>query len=170
VYEAMAPENFDAAALDYAEGHLRILSGLYGMLRPLDRVQPYRLEMGYRFAPEGVRSLREFWKARLTEALRQELSAQAEPVVVNLASKEYSDAIDLKALPGKVITPVFKVKQGSDPARQVAIYAKRGRGALAGYLCRQQAGIAPLTDFAEDGWRYQPTDSTAAAPLFIREL
>jgi cytoplasmic iron level regulating protein YaaA (DUF328/UPF0246 family) len=129
---------FDAATLSeddlvYAQGHLRILSGLYGLLRPLDLVQPYRLEMGSRMKNPQGSDLYDFWAGDLAEAIDRAVSDHKEPVVINLASNEYFKAARAKTMEARVITPIFKeVKDGE--AKVLGMFAKRARGMMARFM------------------------------------
>ena len=107
VYEGLQARTLDAAGLDYAQGHVRILSGLYGLLRPLDRIQPYRLEMGTRLKTRRGSSLYDFWGDRLSKQLNADAEGQPDPTLVNLASQEYFGAVDASALKLPVVTPNF---------------------------------------------------------------
>src|SRR5690606_2569 len=144
------------ADLAYAQDHLRILSGLYGLLRPLDLIQPYRLEMGVRLANSRGEDLYDFWGERVTQALHAQIAGQSDPVVVNLASIEYSSVVRAKTLKGRLITPVFKeVKAGA--ARVIGLMAKRARGAMARYIIENRIeDPALLRKFSAGGYIFQP--------------
>jgi cytoplasmic iron level regulating protein YaaA (DUF328/UPF0246 family) len=130
VYEGLQARKLDRAGLDWAQDHLRILSGLYGLLRPLDALQPYRLEMGTRLKTKRGANLYDFWGDRLSKAINADLAGQSAPIVLNLASTEYFGAVSKKALKARVITANFKeIKDGE--ARVLSFYAKRARGAMA---------------------------------------
>src|SRR5690606_13902845 len=129
VYTGMAAETFTRKDLTFAQKNLRILSGLYGLLRPLDLIQPYRLEMGTRFSNARGKNLYQFWGDTLTESLNRELAAHKNPVVVNLASNEYFKAINRDLLKAEVITPVFKdYKNGL--YKVISFFAKKARGMM----------------------------------------
>lgn len=151
----------DAATLErddlvYAQEHVRILSGLYGVLRPLDRIQPYRLEMGSRLANERGKDLYEFWGDRLSKVLNRELRGRHARVVVNLASNEYFKAVDLGRLKARVVTPVFKeIKDGE--AKVISFVAKRSRGAMARWIIQERMqGPEAIRGFDLGGYRYMP--------------
>ena len=155
--------------LVYAQDHLRILSGLYGLLRPLDLIQPYRLEMGSRLRnPDGA-DLYEFWGDDLAEAIDEIVSGHKEPVVVNLASNEYFKAVRAKHLRARVITPVFKeVKDGE--AKVLGLFAKRARGMMARYMIVNRIEEAEkLKQFNGGGYAYQDHLSDEHTWVFTRQ-
>jgi len=129
VYQGISAENFSEEQLVFANDHIRILSGLYGSLRPLDIINPYRLEMATKFKNSEGKNLYSFWKNRLTNYFIDHLDKEKEKVIVNLASKEYSTAINLAKTKAKVITPVFKEYKGRT-YKIITIYAKRARGLI----------------------------------------
>jgi cytoplasmic iron level regulating protein YaaA (DUF328/UPF0246 family) len=159
-YAALEAATLDAGDLAFAQDHLRILSGLYGLLRPLDLIQPYRLEMGARLAnPEGP-DLYAFWRAPLTRAVARALAGAGGPLV-NLASGEYFSALDAGALPGRVVTPVFE-----EPARGgyrvQAVHAKRARGRMVRFAVRNRLDRAEdLLAFDDLGYGF---DDAASGP------
>ncbi|MBC8267472.1 MAG: peroxide stress protein YaaA [Rhodospirillaceae bacterium] len=165
---------FDAASLSeddlvYAQDHLRILSGLYGLLRPLDLVQPYRLEMGSRLQnPEGS-DLYAFWADDLAEAIDRAVSGHNEPVVINLASNEYFKAARAKNMKARVITPVFKeVKDGE--AKVLGMFAKRARGMMARFMISKRIEKSEkLKKFSDGGYAYQDHLSDDDNWVFTRE-
>ncbi|TVS16223.1 MAG: peroxide stress protein YaaA [Gammaproteobacteria bacterium] len=170
VYAGLEADQWQRADHTFAQRHLRILSGLYGVLRPLDLIQPYRLEMGTRLATERGRDLYAFWGDRLTRALADELEGRRSPMLVNLASNEYWRAVDPTALGAQVITPTFKDwSRGS--YRFVSFHAKKARGMMASWIIRERITTTDgLTDFAAAGYRFLETDSTPEAPVFVRRL
>jgi cytoplasmic iron level regulating protein YaaA (DUF328/UPF0246 family) len=133
VYQGLDAESFSQDDLDYAQQHLRILSGLYGLLRPLDLMRPYRLEMGTRLPTERGRNLYEFWGGRITDAINAQLQAQGDDVLINLASNEYFKAVKPKELAGRLITPQFKEKKNGQ-YKMIGIFAKKARGLLSRYI------------------------------------
>jgi hypothetical protein len=137
VFQGMEPEKLDESEMDFAQEHIRILSGLYGVLRPLDRIQPYRLEMGTKLKVNNAKNLYEFWSDRPTEFLNQNLKGSDHKYLVNLASKEYFKVIDTKKLNAEIITPEFKdFKNGK--FKVIAFYAKKARGAMAAFIARNR--------------------------------
>ncbi len=169
VYTGLEAETLDSAQLNFAQKHLRILSGLYGVLRPLDLMQPYRLEMGLKFANSGGKNLYEFWGSEITEALNKQLKSLKSEVLVNLASNEYFKAVHPKSLNAEVITPVFKdLKNGK--YRVISFFAKKARGQMARYAIEK--GIedpAGLKRFRVGGYRYNKAESTAREWIFTRD-
>ena len=163
VYTGLEADAWTARDFDRAQKHLRILSGLYGVLRPLDLIQAYRLEMGTRLANDRGRDLYAFWRERITASLAEELAGRRDRLVVNLASKEYFGAVDADALPGRLVTPVFKdLKKGS--YRTLGFFAKKARGRMASWIVREGVrSEAGLRDFAEDGYALNDALTEAAA-------
>ena len=169
VYTGLKARELDPAALDWAQGRLRILSGLYGLLRPLDTIQPYRLEMGIRLAnPEGA-DLYAFWRGKVTKALRKDLKTHADPTLVNLASQEYFGAVDAKALKLPVVSCAFKEQAPGGEVKTIALFAKRARGTMARYAIDRRIERAEgLKGFDRDGYRFAPELSDAATWTFTR--
>ena len=154
-YIGLDAATLQADDLEYAQSHLRILSGLYGVLRPLDLMQAYRLEMGTRLKTTQAANLYEFWGEKITDNLNATLTAQGSKFLLNCASNEYFKAIQPEGLDGSIITPVFKqVKNGE--ARMIGMMAKRARGALARFVLINQIDKPDdLKDFKADGYRFQ---------------
>ena len=169
VYTGLEAETLNAAGLSYAQKHLRILSGLYGVLRPLDLMQPYRLEMGLKFANRGGENLYEFWGESLTESLNRQLRKTGTPILLNLASREYFKAVKPAALKAEVITPVFKdLKNGK--YRIISFFAKKARGQMARYVIdREIDDIPALKKYRVGGYRYNAGESTARELVFTRD-
>lgn len=133
VYAGMDAESFKQKDLDYAQNHLRILSGLYGLLRPLDLMMPYRLEMGTKLVNERGKNLYEFWGDMITDGINSQLKAQKDNILINLASNEYFKSVKAKNIEGRIITPQFKEnKNGS--YKMIGIFAKRARGLMSRYI------------------------------------
>jgi cytoplasmic iron level regulating protein YaaA (DUF328/UPF0246 family) len=159
-YAALDAATLDAGDLAFAQDHLRILSGLYGLLRPLDLIQPYRLEMGTRLANAEGPDLYAFWRAPLTRAVAQALAGAGGPLV-NLASGEYFSALDTSALPGRIVTPVFEepVRGGY---RVQAVHAKRARGRMVRFAVRNRLDrTEDLLAFDDLGYTF---DAAASGP------
>lgn len=168
VYLGLRAETFDAQDMAFAQQHLRILSGLYGVLRPLDSIQAHRLEMGTRLATSAGRNLHEFWGPRIARALRRQATRSDATALVNLASQEYFRAVDLDALALPVITPVFK-EQRTGGLKIVSFSAKRARGMMAGFAIRNRiTDPEALKKFSADGYRFQPALSCTSEWLFTR--
>ena len=148
VYTGLAAQDFSEADFDFAQQHLRMLSGLYGLLRPLDLMQPYRLEMGTKLANARGKDLYAFWGERISEWLNQALQAQGDQVLLNLASNEYFSAVKRKALQARVIDVDFKdLKNGQ--YKIISFYAKKARGLMARYVIKERIQtVDHLRDFA----------------------
>ena len=168
VYDGLAARELAAADLDFAQDHLRILSGLYGLLRPLDLMQPYRLEMGTRFANARGKDLYAFWGERLTAALNAELSALPRPVLVNLASEEYFKAAVGRKIKGTVIHPVFEDWKGGR-YKIISFYAKRARGLMARHaIVNRLTEPEGLQGFDAAGYAFAPEASDETTWVFRR--
>ncbi len=167
VYKYIQAPTWTAAQRKRAQQNLRILSGLYGMLQPLDAIETYRLEMGVRWSPPGAKNLVAFWKPRLTAALNNELK-KGEPML-NLASQEYMKALDLKALHGPVISPVFQETRPDGSLKTATVYAKMARGAMVRYLITTGARKpADLLGFGDMGWEASCEPPESGKWLFTR--
>lgn len=169
VYEGLAARSLSADDLAWAQEHLRILSGLYGVLRPLDWMQPYRLEMGTPLKVGAARNLYDFWGAGLAESLNRELAAQRTPVVVNLASQEYAKAVDRRALKARVVDCVFEEWRGT-AYKIVSFSAKRARGLMARYaIVNRVETPAALHGFDLEGYAFDAAVSAADRLVFRRK-
>ena len=154
VYSGIDVENFTADDFDYAQNHLRILSGLYGCLRPLDLIQPYRLEMKTRLKNPRGDNLYQFWGERITDSLNRELEKQKQPVLVNLASNEYFKSVKPRLLQGQLLNINFKETKAGK-TRVVAIFAKRARGMMTDFIIRNRIETpAAIKKFRQDGYRF----------------
>ncbi|MFT3860388.1 peroxide stress protein YaaA [Micropruina sp.] len=171
VYQGLAVRRLWAAR-DYtaAQKTVRILSGLYGVLRPLDLMQPYRLEMGLPITTDRGTNLYQFWGDRITELLRADLAeSPGAEVVVNLASDEYARSVRFADFDRPVISPRFEDTNAAGRRSVVSFFAKRARGMLAGWLVRERARTpGAVTRFAEAGYRYDRARSTPQQPVFVR--
>ena len=169
VYTGLDAESLTAAQLSFAQKHLRILSGLYGLLRPLDLMQAYRLEMGLKFANRGGKNLYEFWGDSITVALNTQLKKTGSTVLLNLASDEYFKSIKRGSLDGEIITPVFKDLKG-DKYKIISFYAKKARGQMARYIIEREINEPnALKKFNSAGYRYNKAESTARELVFTRD-
>ena len=168
VYDGFDAKSLNAKALDFAQKHVRILSGLYGALRPLDLMQPYRLEMGTAFKNARGKDLYAFWGGRVTESLKKVLDEQKKPVLLNLASEEYFKVLQPKELGCPVISPVFQdAKDGK--YKIISFYAKRARGLMARYVVENRiTDPADLRGFNLDGYKYYAAESKIDKPVFRR--
>ncbi len=169
VYQGLGADDFDGDDLDYAQQHLRILSGLYGLLRPLDLMQPYRLEMGTRLSNGHGKNLYEFWGGRITELINRDLRDRQLKAVVNLASQEYFKAVDTDGLEGALYDIDFKEKREDGSYRIIAFYAKRARGMMCRYAVRNRLREpAQLRDFDMDGYAFNEALSDERHFVFTR--
>ncbi|ESQ74423.1 peroxide stress protein YaaA [Asticcacaulis sp. AC402] len=168
VYVGLEARTLDAAAVAWAQDHLRILSGLYGVLKPLDLIQPYRLEMGSQLKTGRANSLYAFWDDTIAKSLTVELKAQGADTVVNLASTEYSRAALTKALKARLISPRFLEIKGNE-ARIVSVFAKKARGLMARYMIDQRIDrMDGLKDFKVAGYEYRSDLSRDGDWVFTR--
>lgn len=170
VYRSMAAITLTAEALLYAQSQVRILSGLYGCLRPLDLIQPHRLEMGGKVQPPNGRNLSVFWRGLVTASLNRAIKEEAQPLLINLASSEYSRIIDREQLQAPWLDIQFK-EQKSGTSRTVAIFAKRARGLMADFLLRNRVqDPAAMQEFTEGGYQFCRQESSAACWVFLRPM
>ena len=169
VYGGLDAKTLSEDDLTWAQQHLCILSGLYGVLRPLDRMQPYRLEMGTRLATGAGNNLYQFWGSQIAEHLNTRLRADTTPVVVNLASQEYFKAVDRKALKARVIECVFEDWKGGN-YKIISFFAKRARGLMARYaITHRIATPHKLEGFDLDGYAFAPASSDPERLVFRRK-
>jgi len=168
VYDGFDVKTLNAKAIDFAQDHVRILSGLYGALRPLDLMQAYRLEMGTPFKNARGKDLYAFWGGRVTDSLKKILAKQKKPVLLNLASEEYFKVLQPKELICQVISPVFQ--DGKDGKYKIiSFYAKRARGLMARYVVENRiTDPADLKGFNLDGYKYYAAESKPDKPIFRR--
>ena len=169
VYTGMNAQTFSEADFDYAQQHLRMLSGLYGLLRPLDLMQPYRLEMGTKLANARGKDLYAFWGTQISEWLNEALAEQGDDVLLNLASNEYFSAVKRSALNARIINTEFKdLKNGQ--YKIISFYAKKARGLMARYVIKERlTNPAGLKDFTYEGYAYSSAQSTPSKLVFLRE-
>lgn len=169
VYTGFDFGNWKAADFNFAQKELRILSGLYGILRPLDLIQPYRLEMGTQLATRRGKNLYAFWGETITSALNEVVSATHNKFLVNLASNEYFSAANPVDLDADVVSPVFKdLKNGK--YKIISFYAKKARGLMADFIIRNRLkSPGDLHAFDLAGYRYDKAGSSPEAPLFLRD-
>lgn len=164
VYTGFDLPNYTAKDYDFAQTHVRILSGLYGLLRPLDLIQPYRLEMGTALKVGRAKNLYEYWRGQLTA----EINTAKPDVVVNLASSEYFRAVQMNALSAPLITPVFKEKKGNQ-LKIIGLFAKRARGLMTDYAVRNSiTKPEKLKNFSAEGYGFDPDLSHETEWVFVR--
>jgi len=170
VYTGLDAESFSAKDFKFAQSHLRILSGLYGMLRPLDLMQAYRLEMGTRLSNERGKNLYEFWGSEVTDGLNAQLKKIKSKHLINLASNEYFKVVKPKELNGEIITPAFKELKNGD-YKMIGIYAKKARGLLSRYIIQNQlSDIEDIKSFDVDGYSFNKKLSKDNNWVFTRKL
>ena len=169
VYTGLNAEDFSTDDFAFAQQHLRMLSGLYGLLRPLDLMQPYRLEMGTKLVNPRGKDLYTFWGERISQWLNEDLEAQGDQVLLNLASQEYFGAVKPKALTARVIDTVFK-DQKNGQYKIISFYAKKARGLMARYVIKERLQDPEgLKDFNLDGYRFDPASSSENQLVFLRD-
>lgn len=169
VYRGLDAASLSKRDMRWAQGRLRILSGFYGLLRPLDLIQPYRLEMGTRLSNTRGKNLYKFWGHRLVDSLNAEHAERPVAAVLNLASNEYSRAVPIGRLDPPMVTALFQeVRDGA--LRTISFSAKRARGLMARFVVKNRA-VTPdaLKGFAEEGYRFRDDLSTAERLLFVRD-
>ena len=168
VYKRLSAESMDEKDLEFAQQHLRILSGLYGILRPLDLIQPYRLEMGTPLNTGKGKNLYEFWGNKISKIINSKLRNQKNPTLVNLASREYFKAIKPDLIEGNIITPIFKEKR-ENQYKTITVYAKKARGAMTRFIIRERIrNPEVIKTFEEDGYVYNEELSSEKEWVFIR--
>ena len=168
IYQGISAGNLSRLQLSFANDHIRIFSGLYGVLRPLDLIQPYRLEMGTKLKNRRGNNLYIFWKHKLTTYLKKELQRQNDNILIDLASKEYSCVIDLSKINVQVITPVFKdYKNGAH--KGITIYTKRARGLMSRFIIENNIILpSELKEFNKEGYSYNDYLSSDTELVFTR--
>lgn len=169
VYTGFEAKSLDEPAIAFAQDHVRILSGLYGLLRPLDTIRPYRLEMGTRWAPGRAKNLYGYWGSRVSALLARDLAEEGSDVIVNLASKEYWHAVEACPPAGaRIITVDFR-EEGPNGPRFNSFGAKKARGLMARWMCEHRiTDPGALEGFDSDGYRFAGADADGALLHFIR--
>jgi hypothetical protein len=165
VYNGINASSLSIEDLDFAQNNVRMLSGLYGVLRPLDLIQPYRLEMGTKLGNVHGKNLYDYWGSDISEVLNED----EEKLIVNLASNEYFKAIDKKILKAQILDIVFKEKK-NDTYKVIGIYAKRARGLMINYIIRNRLTDAEvLKDFSDEGYLYNQELSSDSSWVYVRD-
>ena len=168
VYTGLQAETFSEAAFDFAQQHLRMLSGLYGLLRPLDLMQAYRLEMGIKLANPAGKDLYTFWGDKLTHALNAALAEQGDSVLINLASDEYFKAVKPKLLNAEIVKPVF-LDEKNGKFKVISFYAKKARGLMSRYIIENElTQPEQLKKFDVDGYAFDADASKGNELVFKR--
>lgn len=169
VYQGLESEKWKAADFTFAQKHIRILSGLYGLLRPLDLMQPYRLEMGTKLKTERGKDLYAFWGNTITDAINEAIRSSRSKAFVNLASNEYYHSVDPKQLKAPIITPVFK-DQKNGKYKIISFFAKKARGMMANYIVQNKLKDAEeLKKFNVAGYKFDKDSSDDNTLTFLRE-
>lgn len=169
VYTGLDAESFSAKDFQFAQKHLRVLSGLYGLLRPLDLMQPYRLEMGTKLETDYGKNLYEFWGSTITDGLNAQLKKIKSDTLINLASNEYFKAVKAKELNAQIITPAFKEFKNGD-YKMIGIYAKKARGLLSRHIIKNQLSNAEdIKAFNEEGYKFNKKLSKGNTWVFTRK-
>lgn len=170
VYTGLDAKTFSDDDFSFAQQHLRILSGLYGVLRPLDLMQAYRLEMGIKLANARGSNLYQFWGDIITDSINAAVKAQGDDVVVNLASNEYFKSVNKKQLHATVVTPAFKDWKNGQ-YKMISFFAKKARGLMARYIIQHKiTNVTGLKTFEVDGYAYNADLSSESVPVFTRKL
>ena len=169
VYTGLNAESFNTADFKFAQSHLRVLSGLYGLLRPLDLMQPYRLEMGTRLKTDQGKNLYEFWGTDITQGLNKQLKKIKSDTLINLASNEYFKSVKPQELNAEIITPAFKEFKNGD-YKMIGIYAKKARGLLSRYIIQNKlSDPEDIKLFNEDGYKFNKKLSKGSNWVFTRK-
>lgn len=169
VYTGLDAESLNPSEVTFAQKHLRILSGLYGVLRPLDLIQPYRLEMGTQLANQRGKDLYQFWGNLITDSINQDLKKQKDETLINLASNEYFKSVNTKQLKAKVITPIFK-DQKNGTYKIISFFAKKARGLMSRYIIQNKlTNPEDIKEFNLAGYYFDSHASTQDEWLFKRD-
>lgn len=168
VYTGMEAETFTEEDLDFAQEHLRILSGLYGLLRPMDLMRAYRLEMGTKLRTGRRKNLYEFWGDKITELINEDLAATEGNVILNLASQEYFKSVNTKKLAGRLVTAHFKENRNGE-LKVISFNAKKARGAMAGLVIKHRiTDPDELKELTPEGYHFSPGHSSMAELMFVK--
>ena len=168
VYQGLDPSSLSKEDLEWAQNNLRILSGLYGILKPLDLMQAYRLEMGTKFKTERGKDLYEFWGATITEELNETFKS-SNGILLNLASNEYFRSINQTKINARIITPAF-MDYKNDKYKIISFFAKKARGLMTRFVIRNRVtDVNQIKDFSETGYKFNEAMSTEEKPVFCRD-
>lgn len=169
VYTDIQIDQYSEADFDFAQQHVRILSGLYGPLRPLDLMQAYRLEMKIKLKTKRGKDICAFWGDTVTNILNEDLEAQGDDILVNLASNEYAKVVNWKKLKGRVISVFFKEKKGKKEPQIIPLFSKRARGTMSNFVIKHKlSNPEQLKEFAEAGYKFDPKSSDEGSLVFVR--
>ncbi len=169
VYEGLEAETFSSGEIEYAQDHLRILSGMYGVLKPLDLIYPYRLEMGTTLKVRRANNLYQFWGKKVTDKINETLANTKSSILVNLASKEYSSVVNLKRINAQIVTPSFKEERNGN-FKMLSFFAKKARGLMTQYIIKHQISrVDELIQFNSEGYQFNKALSDETNPVFTRK-
>jgi len=169
VYQGLDIDSFTKKDINFAQQHLRILSGLYGILKPLDIIEPYRLEMGTKLKTQNGDNLYDFWGNNISKEIEKELKILKSKTLINLASNEYYDSIQSLSENINVISPVFKDKGKDGKFKIISFYAKKARGYMASWLIKNKINKNDdIKKFSEEGYKFSAQESTKDIPVFLR--
>ena len=170
VYQGLDADSFTKKDINYAQKHLRILSGLYGILKPLDVIEPYRLEMGTKLKTKNGSNLYDFWGKNISKEIEKELKDMNSNLLINLASNEYYDSVQSLSDNVKVISPIFKDKGKDGKYKIISFYAKKARGYMASWLVKNKIKKEQeLQSFSEEGYSFSIEESHSGSPVFLRD-
>jgi len=168
VYQGLDINSFEKKDLEYSQNHLRLLSGLYGLLKPLDVIEPYRLEMGTKLKTDKGKNLYEFWGQQISKEIARDLKSIKSNTIINLASNEYFDSVkDIKETTN-VISPVFK-DFSKGKYKIISFYAKKARGLMAAWILKNKINENELNNFNSDGYYFSHEESSKNSPVFLRD-
>ena len=168
VYQGLDIESFEKKDLEYSQNHLRLISGLYGLLKPLDIIEPYRLEMGTKLKTSKGKNLYEFWDKEISDQLVKDLESLKSNTIINLASNEYFNSVKVLEKTTNVISPVFK-DFSKDKYKIISFYAKKARGLMAAWILKNKIKKEKIRNFNIDGYYYSKEDSSENSPVFLRD-
>ena len=161
-------DSFNKKDLEYSQNHLRLLSGLYGLLKPLDIIEPYRLEMGTKLKTDKGKNLYEFWGKEICNEIVKDLQSIKSNTIINLASNEYFDSVKNIRETTNVISPVFK-DFSKGKYKIISFYAKKARGLMAAWILKNKIKEGELNNFNSDGYYFSPEESSENSPVFLRD-
>ena len=169
VYQGLDIDSFGKKDLEYSQNHLRLLSGLYGLLRPLDIIEPYRLEMGTKLQTKNGSDLYDFWGKDISKKIEKELNDMNSNLLINLASNEYYDSVQSLSNDINVVSPVFKDKGKDGKFKIISFYAKKARGYMASWLVKNKIKKEQdIHSFSEEGYSFSIEESSNGVPTFLR--
>ena len=168
VYQGLDINSFEKKDLEYSQNHLRLLSGLYGLLKPLDIIEPYRLEMGTKLKTDKGKNLYEFWGQEICNEILKDLKSIKSNTIINLASNEYFDSVKNIKETTNVISPVFK-DFSKGKYKIISFYAKKARGLMAAWILKNKIKEDKLNNFNSDGYYFSPEESSENSPVFLRD-